>query len=56
MYTTEKDLVVVMELASQGELFGVLDNGPLPEAAARPLFRQLISAMHHCHINHVMHR
>jgi serine/threonine-protein kinase SRK2 len=56
VYTTEKDLVVVMELASRGELFGVLDNGPLPEAAARPLFRQLISAMNHCHVNHVMHR
>jgi len=40
VYTTEKDLVLVMELASQGELFGELDNGPLPEVSVRAVLSQ----------------
>lgn len=39
MYTTAADLVVVMELASEGELFNVLERGgalPEPEARCAP--------------------
>jgi serine/threonine protein kinase len=57
VYTTSEHLVVVMELASEGELFGLLKRqGALPEDAARVLFRQLISAIGYCHDNHVVHR
>jgi serine/threonine protein kinase len=57
VYTTEKHLVVVMELASEGELFGLLKRqGALKENKARVLFRQLISAIGYCHDNHVVHR
>ena len=57
MYTTSEHLVVVMELASEGELFGLLKRqGALKEEVARGLFRQLISAIAYCHDNHVVHR
>jgi serine/threonine protein kinase len=57
VYTTSEHLVVVMELASEGELFGLLKRqGALTEEVARGLFRQLISAIAYCHDNHVVHR
>jgi serine/threonine-protein kinase SRK2 len=57
VYITSEHLVVVMELASEGELFGLLKRqGALKEEVARGLFRQLISAIAYCHDNHVVHR
>mmetsp|Transcript_16230 Transcript_16230/g.48622 ORF Transcript_16230/g.48622 Transcript_16230/m.48622 type:complete len:348 (-) Transcript_16230:1469-2512(-) len=57
VYTTAADLVVVMELASEGELFNVLERGgALPEPEARSFFRQIISGLAYCHDQHVVHR
>lgn len=54
VYIADGHLVVVVELASQGELFSVLSGGPVPEDTARHLFRQLVAAVSYCHGAHVV--
>ena len=50
-------LLLVLELVNGGELFEYLvKNGRQSEGRARSLFRQLISAVHHCHERNVCHR
>lgn len=50
-------LMIVQELAAGGELYGVLaQTGALTEEVARFYFRQLISAVDHCHKHGVIHR
>eukprot|EP00471_Norrisiella_sphaerica_P002380 CAMPEP_0184479844 /NCGR_PEP_ID=MMETSP0113_2-20130426/1404_1 /TAXON_ID=91329 /ORGANISM="Norrisiella sphaerica, Strain BC52" /LENGTH=733 /DNA_ID=CAMNT_0026858005 /DNA_START=167 /DNA_END=2368 /DNA_ORIENTATION=+ len=49
-------LMIVQELAAGGELFGLLTQGPFPEALARFYFRQLIDGLEHCHSRGVFHR
>lgn len=57
VYIKDEHLVVVVELASQGELFNILSSGgPVAEHDARHLFRQLIAAVSYCHGVHVVHR
>nr|XP_060622475.1 serine/threonine-protein kinase pim-3-like isoform X1 [Anolis sagrei ordinatus] len=49
---------IVMErpLVSQ-DLFDVItDRGPLPESVAASYFRQVVEAVHHCHLCGVLHR
>ncbi|TPX33232.1 hypothetical protein SmJEL517_g03808 [Synchytrium microbalum] len=54
---TEEECFVVMEYASGGELVDLIaSKGHLTEKEARFYFRQIISAMDHCHLNGVVHR
>ncbi|KAK7394987.1 hypothetical protein VNO78_15528 [Psophocarpus tetragonolobus] len=54
---TKTKIYFVMEFAAGGELFDeVSSKGRLPEDAARFYFRQLISAIKHCHSLGVFHR
>lgn len=47
----------VMELAEGGELFDmVINSNKFSESVARKYFQQLISALHYCHSNDVIHR
>jgi 5'-AMP-activated protein kinase catalytic alpha subunit len=54
----EKECVcIVMEYISGGELFDyILSQGKLSEKESAYLFRQIISALAHCHRNLVVHR
>ncbi|KAJ3111566.1 MAP/microtubule affinity-regulating kinase 3 [Phlyctochytrium bullatum] len=54
---TEDECYVVMEFASGGELIEyIAARNHLSEKEARRFFRQLISAMDHCHMANVVHR
>ncbi|CAN0064031.1 unnamed protein product [Lampetra planeri] len=57
VFENKDKMVIVMELASHGELFDYLNaHRPLRETEARRLFRQIVSAVHHCHKSGVVHR
>lgn len=48
---------MVTEYAGAGDLSGLLGSRQhLSEEEARPIFRQLLDAVRHCHENHVVHR
>ena len=50
-------VVVVLELAEQGELFDYMSfTGPFQEPIARYYFRQLLEALRACHTSGVYHR
>ncbi|KAJ3096246.1 Map microtubule affinity-regulating kinase [Phlyctochytrium planicorne] len=54
---TEDECFVVMEYAAGGELIDyIAARNYLTEREARRLFRQIISAMDHCHMANVVHR
>ncbi|KAJ3321715.1 MAP microtubule affinity-regulating kinase 1 [Blyttiomyces sp. JEL0837] len=54
---TEDECYVVMEFASGGELIEyIAARNYLTEKEARRFFRQIISAMDHCHLANVVHR
>ncbi|KAJ3093874.1 Map microtubule affinity-regulating kinase, partial [Phlyctochytrium planicorne] len=54
---TEDECFVVMEYAAGGELIDyIAARDYLSEREARRLFRQIISAMDHCHMANVVHR
>ncbi|KAJ3177047.1 Map microtubule affinity-regulating kinase [Gaertneriomyces sp. JEL0708] len=54
---TEDECFVVMEYAQGGELIEyIASRGHLTEKEARRCFRQIISAMDHCHMANVVHR
>lgn len=54
---TEDECYVIMEYASGGELVDfIAARGNLPEKEARRFFRQIISAVDHCHLADVVHR
>jgi len=53
----EDQMIIFMELASMGELFGrVIQNGMLTEMEARPYFIQLMEAVSYMHQMGVAHR
>lgn len=53
---TEK-IVIVMEYASKGDLYDyVCDRQRVSESQARHFFRQIVSAVHYCHRNGIVHR
>uniref|UniRef100_A0A8C4NME0 non-specific serine/threonine protein kinase n=1 Tax=Eptatretus burgeri TaxID=7764 RepID=A0A8C4NME0_EPTBU len=57
VFENQDKIVIVMEYASQGELYDyVSERRKLPESEARRFFRQMVSALHHCHKNGVVHR
>jgi len=48
---------IVMEYAAHGELYELLiTNGALPSDVARDMFKQILSAVDHCHSFGVIHR
>lgn len=52
-----EQLVLVMELVPEGDVDDFLHkNGRMSENQARHVFRQLISAVHHCHQKGIVHR
>ncbi|CAM9547244.1 unnamed protein product [Rangifer tarandus platyrhynchus] len=54
---TPDSLFIVMEYLSGGDLFTYLEvQGCLTEGEARGAFRQLVSALQHCHQQGVVHR
>lgn len=53
----ERQIHVVMELVSGGELFDVIANrGKMSEADARSYFQQIISCIEYCHNHQIAHR
>ncbi|XP_063797146.1 NUAK family SNF1-like kinase 1 [Pseudophryne corroboree] len=54
--STDK-IIIVMEYASNGELYDFINNKhQIPESEARRFFRQIVSAVHYCHKNGIVHR
>jgi 5'-AMP-activated protein kinase catalytic alpha subunit len=54
---TDAEMYIIMEYASGGELIDyIAAKGHLSEREGRKLFRQLISAIDHCHMAGVVHR
>ncbi|XP_034393690.1 NUAK family SNF1-like kinase 1 isoform X2 [Cyclopterus lumpus] len=57
VFESRDKIVIVMEYASRGELYDyVQERRRLPESEARSIFRQIVSAVHYCHKNGVVHR
>ncbi|XP_004845125.1 NUAK family SNF1-like kinase 1, partial [Heterocephalus glaber] len=50
-------IVIIMEYASKGELYDYIsERRRLSERETRHFFRQIVSAVHYCHKNAVVHR
>lgn len=57
MFEDEKDLYLVMELCTGGELFDrIIKTGHFGERYAASIMKQILSAVSYCHANDVMHR
>ncbi|KAI5607177.1 NUAK family SNF1-like kinase 2 [Silurus asotus] len=56
VFENKDKIVIVMEYASKGDLFDYISEKRLSEREARHLFRQIVSAVHYCHQNGVVHR
>uniref|UniRef100_A0A4W5JT08 MAP/microtubule affinity-regulating kinase 3 n=1 Tax=Hucho hucho TaxID=62062 RepID=A0A4W5JT08_9TELE len=54
---TDNTLYLIMEYASGGEVFDYLvSHGRMKEKEARAKFRQIVSAVHYCHLKNIVHR
>uniref|UniRef100_W5NEG1 non-specific serine/threonine protein kinase n=1 Tax=Lepisosteus oculatus TaxID=7918 RepID=W5NEG1_LEPOC len=57
MFENKDKIVIVMEYASKGELYDYIsERRRLSERETRHFFRQIVSAVHYCHKNGVVHR
>ncbi|MFH4980600.1 hypothetical protein AB6A40_007309 [Gnathostoma spinigerum] len=57
VFENKDKIILVMEYASGGELYDYVSMyGSLPEAEARRVFRQIVSAVLYCHKHQVAHR
>ncbi|XP_072291025.1 NUAK family SNF1-like kinase 1 [Eucyclogobius newberryi] len=57
VFENKDKIVIVMEYASKGELYDYIsERRRLSERETRHFFRQIVSAVHHCHKNGVVHR
>lgn len=57
VYEDDKNLYLVMELCTGGELFErIIKAGHFSELNAALIMRQIFSAAAYCHSNNVMHR
>ncbi|XP_063811180.1 NUAK family SNF1-like kinase 2 [Pseudophryne corroboree] len=57
VFENSSKIVIVMEYASQGDLYDYIsERQRLSEQEARRFFRQIVSAMQHCHENGIVHR
>lgn len=57
VFESSEKIIIVMEYASNGELYDFINNKhQIPESEARRFFRQIVSAVHCCHKNGIVHR
>ncbi|XP_029105366.1 NUAK family SNF1-like kinase 1 isoform X1 [Scleropages formosus] len=57
VFENKDKIVIVMEYASKGELYDYIsERRRLGERETRRFFRQIVSAVHHCHKNGIVHR
>ncbi|XP_016393061.1 NUAK family SNF1-like kinase 1 [Sinocyclocheilus rhinocerous] len=57
VFENKDKIVIVMEYASKGELYDYIsERRRLAERETRHFFRQIVSAVHYCHKNGVVHR
>lgn len=57
VFENSSKIVIVMEYASRGDLYDYIsERQQLSEREARHFFRQIVSAVHYCHQNRVVHR
>ncbi|XP_020789850.1 NUAK family SNF1-like kinase 2 [Boleophthalmus pectinirostris] len=57
VFENKDKIVIVMEYASRGDLYDyICDKRNLSEREARHFFRQIVSAVHYCHQNGIVHR
>ncbi|KAJ8245694.1 hypothetical protein GJAV_G00273490 [Gymnothorax javanicus] len=57
VFENKDKIVIVMEYASKGELYDYIsERHRLSERETRRFFRQIVSAVHYCHKNGVVHR
>ncbi|XP_029287145.1 NUAK family SNF1-like kinase 2 [Cottoperca gobio] len=57
VFENKDKIVIVMEYASQGDLYDyICDKRNISEREARNFFRQIVSAVHYCHQNGIVHR
>ncbi|XP_060062977.1 NUAK family SNF1-like kinase 1 [Ylistrum balloti] len=57
VFENKDRIILVMDCATGGELYDYISNrSRLSEADARRIFRQIVSAIHCCHQNGIVHR
>ncbi|XP_076857213.1 NUAK family SNF1-like kinase 2 [Brachyhypopomus gauderio] len=56
VFENKDKIVIVMEYASRGDLFDYISERHVSEKEARHFFRQIVSAVHYCHRNGIVHR
>ncbi|KAF7670184.1 hypothetical protein LDENG_00068040 [Lucifuga dentata] len=57
VFENKDKIVIVMEYASRGDLYDyICDKRKISEQDARHFFRQIVSAVHYCHQNGIVHR
>uniref|UniRef100_A0A8C5QU08 non-specific serine/threonine protein kinase n=1 Tax=Leptobrachium leishanense TaxID=445787 RepID=A0A8C5QU08_9ANUR len=57
VFESRDKIIIVMEYASNGELYDFINNKhQISESDARGIFRQIVSAIHYCHKNGIVHR
>lgn len=57
VFENKDKIVIVMEYASRGDLYDyICEKRNLTEREARHFFRQIVSAVHYCHQNGIVHR
>uniref|UniRef100_A0A673HYZ0 non-specific serine/threonine protein kinase n=1 Tax=Sinocyclocheilus rhinocerous TaxID=307959 RepID=A0A673HYZ0_9TELE len=57
VFENKEKIVIVMEYASKGDLYDYICDKPhISESQARHFFRQIVSAVHYCHRNGIVHR
>lgn len=57
VFENKDKIVIVMEYASRGDLYDyIFEKRNITEREARHFFRQIVSAVHYCHQNGIVHR
>ncbi|XP_062257520.1 NUAK family SNF1-like kinase 2 [Platichthys flesus] len=57
VFENKDKIVIVMEYASRGDLYDfICDKKRITEREAKHFFRQIVSAVHYCHQNGIVHR
>uniref|UniRef100_UPI00398E9758 NUAK family SNF1-like kinase 2 isoform X1 n=2 Tax=Pristiophorus japonicus TaxID=55135 RepID=UPI00398E9758 len=57
VFENKDKIVIIMEYASKGDLYDFInEKQSLGEQEARHFFRQIVSAIHYCHKNGIVHR
>uniref|UniRef100_A0AAY5EBL9 non-specific serine/threonine protein kinase n=1 Tax=Electrophorus electricus TaxID=8005 RepID=A0AAY5EBL9_ELEEL len=56
VFENKDKIVIVMEYASRGDLFEYISERQISERESRHFFRQIVSAVHYCHRNGIVHR